>query len=194
MIHRVKGCIVNETDADVFSGTVLLPPWSNEWWQFDLSFLCLFETQHVHLEAVGVSTAYGFPSGSVSKESSCNVGDLGSIPGLGRYPGEGHGNALQYSCLENPHGQRCLVGCSLWGSQRVRYDWLSTQHKPSLKDFEHNLTSMWNECNCMVVWTLFGIALLWDWIENWFFPVLWPQLNFQNFLTFWVQHSNSIIF
>ena len=44
-----------------------------------------------------------------------NVGDLGPIPGLGRSPGGGHGNPLQYSCLENPHGQRSLVGCSPWG-------------------------------------------------------------------------------
>ena len=44
----------------------------------------------------------GFPGGSDSKESACNMGDLGSIPGSGRSPGEGHGNLLQYSCLENP--------------------------------------------------------------------------------------------
>ena len=44
----------------------------------------------------------GFPGGSDSKESACSVGDPGSIPGLGRSPGEGKGNALQYSCLENP--------------------------------------------------------------------------------------------
>ena len=44
----------------------------------------------------------GAPGGSDSQESTCNVGDLGSIPGLGRSPGEGHGNPLQYSCLENP--------------------------------------------------------------------------------------------
>ena len=43
----------------------------------------------------------GFLGGSESKESTCNAGDLGSIPGLGRSPGEGHGNPLQYSCLEN---------------------------------------------------------------------------------------------
>ena len=43
----------------------------------------------------------GFPGGSNSKESACNVGDLGSIPGLGRSPGGGNGNPLQYSCLEN---------------------------------------------------------------------------------------------
>ena len=44
----------------------------------------------------------GFPGGSEGKESACNVGDPGLIPGLGRSPGEGHGNPLQYSCLENP--------------------------------------------------------------------------------------------
>ena len=51
----------------------------------------------------------GFPSGSDNKESSCNEGDLGLIPGLGRFAGGGHGNPFQYSCLENPHGQRSLV-------------------------------------------------------------------------------------
>ena len=44
----------------------------------------------------------GFPHSSVGKESACNAGDLGSIPGSGRSPGEGNGNPLQYSCLENP--------------------------------------------------------------------------------------------
>ena len=44
----------------------------------------------------------GFPGGSNGKESTCSVRDLGSIPGLGRSPGGGHGNPLQYSCLENP--------------------------------------------------------------------------------------------
>jgi len=52
--------------------------------------------------------------GSDDKEFACNVGDLGSIPGLERCPGGGHGNPLQYSCLENPHGQRSLVGYSPW--------------------------------------------------------------------------------
>ena len=48
------------------------------------------------------SLCSGFPGGSVSKESACNVGDPGSIPGSGRSSGGGHGNPLQYSCLENP--------------------------------------------------------------------------------------------
>ena len=56
-----------------------------------------------------------FPGGSDSRESACNVGDLGSVPGLGRSPGGGHGNPLQYSCLENPYGQRSLAGYSSWG-------------------------------------------------------------------------------
>ena len=45
----------------------------------------------------------------MGKESACNVGDLGLIPGWGRPPGGGHGNLLQYSCLENPCGQRSLA-------------------------------------------------------------------------------------
>ena len=52
----------------------------------------------------------GFSGGSGGKESTCSVGDLGSIPGLGRSHGGGHGNPLQHSYLENPHGQRSLVG------------------------------------------------------------------------------------
>ena len=51
-------------------------------------------------------------SGSVSKDSICNAEDLGLIPGLERSPGEGNGNPLQYSCLENSMGQRSLVGYS----------------------------------------------------------------------------------
>ena len=48
------------------------------------------------------SSFLGFPGSSDGKESACNAGDLGSIPGLGRSPGGGHGNPLQYYCLENP--------------------------------------------------------------------------------------------
>ena len=57
----------------------------------------------------------GFLVGSDGKESTCNVGDLVSNPELGRSPGGGLGNPLQYSCLENPHGQRRLAGYSPWG-------------------------------------------------------------------------------
>ena len=54
--------------------------------------------------------------------------------------------------------------------------------KPGLENFEHYFTSMWDECNCVVVWAFFGMAFLWDWNENWPFPVLWPLLSFPNLL------------
>ena len=57
----------------------------------------------------------GFPGGSDGKESTCNAGHLGWIPGLGRSPGGEHGNPLQWIGLDNPHGQRGLAGYSPWG-------------------------------------------------------------------------------
>ena len=54
--------------------------------------------------------------------------------------------------------------------------------KPGLENFENYLTSVWDECNCVVVWAFFDIAFLWDWNENWPFPVLWPLLSFPNLL------------
>ena len=53
-----------------------------------------------------------FPGDSDGKKSACIAGDLGSIPGLGRSPGEGNSNTLQYSCLEKLHGQRRFVNYS----------------------------------------------------------------------------------
>ena len=61
----------------------------------------------------------GFPGGSVGKESAYNAGDLSLIPGLGRSPGGGHSNPLQYACLENPHGQRSLAGYSPWDHKEL---------------------------------------------------------------------------
>ena len=66
--------------------------------------------------------------------------------------------------------------------------------KPGLKNFEHYFASVWDECNCVVVWTFFVIAFLWDWNENWPFPVLWPLLSFPDLLTYWVQHFHSTVF
>ena len=57
----------------------------------------------------------GFPGGLDGKESTCSAGGLGSIPGLGRFPGGGHGNPVQNFSLENPHGSRSLVGYSSGG-------------------------------------------------------------------------------
>ena len=66
--------------------------------------------------------------------------------------------------------------------------------RPGLENFEHYFTSVWDECNCAVVWAFFGIAFLWDWNANWTLPVLWPLLSFPNLLAYWVQHFHSIIF
>ena len=75
--------------------------------------------------------------------------------------------------------------------------WKFTVHillKPGLENFEHYFVSMWDEYNCAVVWTLFGIAFLWNWNKNWHFPDLWLLLSFPNLLAFWVKHFTSIIF
>ena len=56
--------------------------------------------------------------------------------------------------------------------------------KLGLENFEHYFASMWDECNCVVVWKFSGIDL-WDWNENWSFPVLWPLLSFPDLLTYW---------
>ena len=66
--------------------------------------------------------------------------------------------------------------------------------KLGLGNFEHYVTSVWNECNCVVVWAFFGIAFLWDWSENGPSAVLWPLPSFPNLLTYWGQHFHSIIF
>ena len=66
--------------------------------------------------------------------------------------------------------------------------------KPGLENFEHCFASAWDKCHCVVVWTFFGMVFLWDWNENWLFPVLWPLLSFPVLLAYWVQHFHSIIF
>ena len=64
----------------------------------------------------------GFPGGSDGKESTCNVGDLGSIPELGRSPGGGHGNPLQYSCLEESPWTEEPGRLKSLGSETVGHD------------------------------------------------------------------------
>ena len=66
-----------------------------------------------------VKFAFSFSYDSDSEESTCSEEDLGLIPGSGRFSGGGHGNPLQYTCLENPHGQGSLVGYSLWNHKEV---------------------------------------------------------------------------
>ena len=66
--------------------------------------------------------------------------------------------------------------------------------KSGFENFQYYFASVWNVCNCVVIWTFFGIAFLWDWNENWPFPVMWSLLSFLNLMSYWVQHFHSIIF
>ena len=105
---------------------------------------------------------------------------------------------LELSCFFNdPVGVGNLISGSSAFSKSSLNIWKFTVYvllKPGLENFEHYFTSVWDECNCAVVWAFFGVAFLWDWNENWPFPVLWPLLSFPNLLTYWVQHFYSIIF
>ena len=65
-----------------------------------------------------------------------------------------------------------LISGSSAFSESSLHIWKFSVHvllKPDLENFEHYFTSVWDECNCVVVWAFFGIAFLWDWNENWFF-------------------------
>ena len=87
----------------------------------------------------------GFPGSSDSKKSTCNTGDLGSIPGLEESPGEGHGNPFQYSCLKNPHGQRSLLGYSSWGHKELHTteQLTHTYHQAPRRDHRQNI--LWHK-------------------------------------------------
>ena len=108
------------------------------------------------------------------------------------------GDFLELPCfMHDPTNVGNLISGSSASLNPSLYIWKFLVHillKPILKDFEHYVASMWNEQNCVIVWTFFGIAFLWDWYENWSFPVLWPLLSFPNLLTYCMQDFNSIIF
>ena len=105
---------------------------------------------------------------------------------------------LELSCFfDDPVDVGNLISGSSAFSKSSLNTWKFSVHillKPSLENFEHYLASVWDEFNCAVVWAFFGIAFLWDWNENWPFPVLWPLLSFPSLLADWVQHFHSIIF
>ena len=102
----------------------------------------------------------GFHGDSAGKESICNAGDLASIPGLGRIPGEGNGYPLRYSCLENSMDRGAWWAIQFMGSQRVGHDWatftfnsLSNPYTPHLKfdfclpspQFSRHIYLQWQE-------------------------------------------------
>ena len=86
-----------------------------------------------HLLHFCLTVKLGFPGGSDGKESTCNGGNLGSIPGLGRSPGEWNGYPLQYSGLENS------MDCIVHGSQRVEYNWVTFTSLPRLDPASHTI-------------------------------------------------------
>ena len=105
--------------------------------------------------------ALSFPGGSDSKESACNAGDPGSIPGSGRSPGEGNGDPLQYSCLENPM-DRGAWQATVHGIARVgwlRVGWLS--HWAAATTPFNKVICKDSICNKVSLW-----GSIWSWIEG----------------------------
>ena len=107
-------------------------------------------------------------------------------------------NFLELSCfVDDPMDAGSLISGSSAFSKSSLNIWKFTVYvllKPGLENFEHYFASMWDENNCVVVWSFFGIAFLWDSNENWPFPVLWPLLSFPNLLSYWVQHFHTTSF
>ena len=104
---------------------------------------------------------------------------------------------LEFCFFNDPTDVGNLISGSSAFSKSSLNIWKFTVHvllKPCLENFEHYFANVWDECNCAAVWTFFGIVFLWDWNENWPFPVLWSLLSFPNLLAYWVQHFHSIIF
>ena len=128
------------------------------------------------------------------------MGEPGGLPSMGSHR-VGHnwcdlaaaataGVFLEFSCIfDDPKDVGNLISGSSAFSKSNLNIWKFMVHlllKPGLENFEHYFASMWNECNCVVSWTFFDVMLLWDWNENWLFPVLWPLLSFPNLLAYWV--------
>ena len=100
---------------------------------------------------------------------------------------------LELSCFfDDPTDVGNLISGSSAFSKSSLNIWKFTVHillKPGLENFEHYFVSVWDECNCAVVWTFFDITFLWDWneiyhyfiIQSWPYPILWPLLSFPNF-------------
>ena len=104
--------------------------WLKESWCSYINIEVYFESRSINREEKGYFLR-GFPGESDGKESVCNAGDPGSIPGSGRSPGEGHGNPLQYSCLENSMDRGAWL--QSMRSQRIEHNWVAStaQQQPN---------------------------------------------------------------
>ena len=98
---------------------LLIPNWKQIIWAW-----LLFGRPKISFKVLLLAFIRGFPGGSDGKESTCNEGDWGVIPGSGRSPGEGNGYPLQYSCLENSMDREAGRLQSM-GSQRVGHNWVT---------------------------------------------------------------------
>ena len=108
----------------------------------------------------------GFPGGSVSKESTRNMGDLGFIPGLGRSPGVGNGNPFQYSCLENSM-DRGAWWAAVHGLAQSRKDCVTNFHFHVINGFKAN--------NKFLIYFLINVFFMCSWRRKWQpTPVLLP--------------------
>ena len=110
---------------EYWSGVPLPSPLTSLSYCYSLFFVC-FLISVIYFSPVEIWFSCSF-GGSDGKESTCNEGDPGLIPWLGRSPGGGHGNPLQNSFLETPHGQTNLVGYNPWGRKESETtEWLRT--------------------------------------------------------------------
>ena len=122
-IHKIIKCID-------FNKYIINCTWFS--WCICPSYVCTSSTSSLNYFGDIYTASKGswiFPHSSVGKESVCKAGDLGLIPGLGRSPGEGNGNLLQYSCLENPMDREAWQA-QVHGVKRVWHD-LATKPPPS---------------------------------------------------------------
>ena len=105
---------------------------------------------------------------------------------------------LEFSWFFNdPTNVGNLISGSSSFSKSSLYIWKFSVHilvKPGLENFEHYFASIWDECNCVIIWTFYSIAFLWDGNESWPFPVLWPLLSFPNLLAYWASTFTASFF
>ena len=92
-------------------------------------FMIISRSIHVAVNGIISFFFMGYPGGSVGKHLPVYVGDMGSIPGSGRSPGEGNGNPLQYFCLGHPTHRRSLVSYSLWGPKSIGHNLVTKQQQ-----------------------------------------------------------------